>query len=194
MRTLLFYRLKERFTHTGAGWDQLAPTTESAIDFAHTNLNEDPPTMIDLHHYSMEYCLAHSAESINERYRNGYPYDIDTKITDTLFTYTTGTDLVLYRGVCDHVYDLMVTNAKDQGCDLYEKGFLCTSLCKGHEYNYKRKLRIYVPKGTHAVYQGNVNYEQENYEVDIQRGAKLNIISADNTYINCLLLETVKNQ
>lgn len=75
-------------------------------------------------------------------------------------------------------------------CDLYEKGFLATSLVKGQEINSKIKLRIYVPAGTKCVYMGNVNNEQNFYEVDIMHGSKLKIISADNTYINCKLLET----
>ena len=37
---------------------------------------------------------------------------------------------------------------------------------------------------------GNVNDEPEYYEVDVMRGAKLKIISMDDEYINCELLET----
>ena len=37
---------------------------------------------------------------------------------------------------------------------------------------------------------GNVNCEQHYYEVDIQHGAKLKVISTDNEYINCSLLST----
>ena len=36
----------------------------------------------------------------------------------------------------------------------------------------------------------NVNDEQSFYEVDVQHEAKLKIISADKTYINCKLIET----
>lgn len=57
----------------------------------------------------------------------------------------------------------MIESAKKHsGTDLLEKGFLAASLVKGCEFQYKKKLRIYVPAGTHAVYQGNVNDEQEN--------------------------------
>ena len=75
-------------------------------------------------------------------------------------------------------------------CDLYEKGFLATSLVKGHELNYDIKLRIKVPAGTKCVYMGNVNEEQDFYEVDVMHGSKLKIISMDDEYINCELLET----
>lgn len=105
--------------------------------------------------------------------------------------YTTKQDIIVYRGICDHVYELMIKNAKmHPGTDLLEKGFLATSLVKGCELHYKKKLRIYVPAGTHAVYQGNVNDEQGFYEVDIQHEAHLKIISIDKEYINCKLLHT----
>ena len=100
--------------------------------------------MIDATHYSMEYCLAHYGESINGRYRENRTDEDDIKIGEMVAEHTTDTDLVLYRGICDYVYDLMKENAKGiPDCDLYEKGFLATSLVKGHETNSKIKLRIY---------------------------------------------------
>lgn len=55
--------------------------------------------------------------------------------------YTTKQDIVVYRGVCDHVYELMIENAKKHpGTDLLEKGFLATSLVKGCELQYNKKL------------------------------------------------------
>lgn len=189
----LFYRIKGKFQNIGADWDQLAPTKEQAIKYAHTHINQEPERMLDihLHHYSLEYCLAHSGESINERFRSNREEEIDLQIAEMVSSHTTDTDLVLYRGVCNYVYDLMIQNAKDiPDCDLYEKGFLATSIVKDQEINSEIKLRIYVPANTKCVYMGNVNYEQEYYEVDIMHGGKLKIISVDNEYINCKLLET----
>ena len=186
-----FLRIKGKFHNIGANWDKLAPTKEQAIEYAHTHINQEPERMIDANHYSMEYCLAHSGEIVNERYRQNRQDEIDLKIGDMVAEHTTDTDLVLYRGVCDYVYDLMKENAKDiPDCDLYEKGFLATSLVKGHEINSKIKLRIYIPAGTKCVYQGNVNEEQGFYEVDVMHGSKLKIISIDDEYINCKLLAT----
>lgn len=191
MKPTFFYRIKDAIHGIGASWDKLAPDRETAIEFAHTHINQEPERMIDAYHYSMEYCLAHSGESINERYRQNRQDEIDLKIADTVAKHTTDTDLILYRGICDYVYDLMKENAKDiPDCDLYEKGFLATSLVKGQELHYKIKLRIYVPAGTKCVYQGNVNDEQGFYEVDVMHGSKLKIESIDSEYINCRLLET----
>lgn len=187
----IIYHIKDKFQNIGASWDKLAPDKEHAPEYAHNHINPEPERMIDVYHYSMEYCLAHSGESINERYRQDRVDDIDRQIAATVEKNTTDTDIVLYRGVCEHIYDLMKQNAKNiPDCDLYEKGFLATSLVKGHEINYKIKLRIYVPAGTKCVYQGNVNDEQGFYEVDVMHSAKLKIISMDKTYINCRLLET----
>ena len=187
----LFLRIKGKFQNIGANWDKLAPTMEQAIEYAHNHINQEPARMIDANHYSMEYCLAHSGEIVNERYRQNRQDEIDLKIGDMVAEHKTDTDLVLYRGVCDYVYDLMKENAKDiPDCDLYEKGFLATSLVKGHEINSKIKLRIYIPAGTKCVYQGNVNEEQGFYEVDVMHGSKLKIISIDDEYINCKLLAT----
>lgn len=147
--------------------------------------------MIDRNHYTMEYCLAHSGESINERFRQDRTDEVDLKVAAMVNEHTTDTDLVLYRGICKYVFDLMKENAKAVGdCDLYEKGFLACSLVKGCEINSKLKLRIYVPAGSKVVYQGNVNDEQGFYEVDVMHSSKLKIISADKTYINCKLIET----
>ena len=187
----LLYRIKDKFTHTGSKLDKLAPTTSAATNFAHLHINEEPKKYIDTHHFSYEYCLAHSGESINERFRENRPDHVDLQVSKMVSSNSTNTDLVLYRGVCTHVYDLMVENARNiPGCDFYEKGFLATSLVKGHEINYDIKLRIHVPAGTKCVFMGNVNDEPEYYEVDVMRGAKLKIISMDDEYINCELLET----
>lgn len=190
MHSTLFYRIKDVFTKTGACWDRLAPSKDTAIEYAHDNLNHDPERIID-DQYSYEYCLAYSGDTINERYRTGCTMDIDNAFPEMLTQYTTKQDIVVYRGIDDSAYKLMIENAKKHiGTDLLEKGFLATSLVKGCEFNRQIKLRIYVPAGTHAVYQGNVNDEQKLYEVDIQHNAHLKIISIDKEYINCLLIHT----
>ena len=187
----LFYRIKDAILGIGANWDRLAPDKDTAIDFAHTHINKEPERMIDMNHYTMEYCLAHSGESVNERFRQNRADETDLKIAAMVDEHTTDTDLVLYRGVCDHVFELMQKNAKKiPDCDLYEKGFLACSLVKGQELNYRIKLRIYVPAGSKCVYQGNVNDEQGFYEVDVMHSSKLKIESIDSEYINCRLLET----
>lgn len=191
MKNKLFYHLKEKIKHIGADWDNLAPDKDTAIEYAHRHINPEPKQMIDENHYSMQYCFAHSGESVNERFRQNRADNIDLQIAEMVASNTTDTDLVLYRGVCDYVFDLMKKNAKNMpDCDLYEKGFLATSLVKGQELNYKIKLRIYVPAGTKCVYMGNVNNEQGFYEVDVMNNSKLKIISIDDKYINCKLLAT----
>lgn len=84
----------------------------------------------------------------------------------------------------------MIKNAKNiKGIDLLEKSFLQTSLVKEHESNSQYYLQIYIPVGTQAVYLGNLNDKQYYYEVDIQHGARMKIISADDKYINCQIIQ-----
>lgn len=190
MKPLFYYRIIEKFWHIGEKWDKSSPSEENAIDFAHTNINIEPDRMAaDATNYSLEYCLAHSGERINGRYRNDRPDPIDLQIADMISTHLTKIPIVLYRGVSEAVFLMMCENAKHiDKVDLYEKSFLQTSLVKGHEIESQYHLRIYVPEGTQAIYLGNVNYEQKYYEVDLQRGSKLKIVSIDNKYINCRLL------
>ncbi|MBQ3967932.1 MAG: hypothetical protein II688_04520 [Lachnospiraceae bacterium] len=191
MKTLLFYRILGMLKNTGADWDRLAPAIENAIDFAHTNINPEPVQMIDAYRFSWEYCLAHSGESLNEHLREDRTNKEDIAISDMVAGHSCKTDLVLYRGVCDYVYNLMKQNASSlEGVDFYEKGYMQCSLVKGQEINSKIKLRIFIPAGSCVIYLGNVNDEQGFYEVDIQHGAKLELISIDKTYINCKLLST----
>lgn len=191
MKPILYYRIKDLLHHTGSSWDALATDPDHAIAFAHEHINPEPPRMLDANHYSLEYCLAHSGESINDRFRQNYPDKIDLQIAHMVANNRTDKDLILYRGVSDSVYQLMKKNAMSlSDCDLYEKGFLATSLVKGHEINSKIKLRIYVPAGTKCIYQGNVNEEQFFYEVDVMHGTKLKVISIDSAYINGRVLQT----
>ena len=191
MKTFIFYRIIGMLKNTGSDWDKLAQKKETAIDFAHNNINPEPIRMIDEYRYSLEYCLAHSGVSLNEHFREGRIDKQDIEISDMVSAHSCKTDLVLYRGVCEDVYNLMIQNASSlKGVDFHEKGYMQCSLVKGHESNYKTKLRIFVPSGSCVIYLGNVNYEQEYYEVDIQHGAKLKIVSIDQNYINCKLLST----
>ena len=203
MKPMIYYRIKELLFHIGAKWDKKAIKEENAIDFAHKHINAEPEQCMD----SLEYLLATEGENINKQLRNREMQDVDIYIRDIinmLNNNTTDTDLIVYRGIQDNVFDEVLESLIEEAsifsdCDLYDKGILATSLVKGKELRGSRSpqkpnkfkgFRILVPKGSHVKYMGNVNFEQHYYEVDIQHGAKLKIISADNEYINCSLLST----
>ena len=190
----IFYRMKDLGLCIGAQWDRLAPSEGNAVEFAEKHINKEPRKFKEgsSSAYTDEYCLAHSGEVINERYRGNRPEDLDKQIAATLDGYRTDTNLVVYRGVCDYVYDLMKENARDiEGADLYEKGFMATSLVKGHEINGDKNLRIFIPAGSKCIFMGDVNNELKlYYEVTVQHGAALKIVSIDKKYINCLLIKT----
>lgn len=203
MKPMIYYRIKEYIFHIGAKWDKKAVKEENAIDFAHEHINAEPKQCMD----SLEYLLANGGENINKQLRNRKMQDVDLYIRDIinmLNNNTTDTDLIVYRGIQDNVFNEVLKSLIEEAsifpdCDLYDKGILATSLVKGKELrglrspqkpNKFKGFRILVPKGSHVKYMGNVNFEEHYYEVDIQHGAKLQVISADKEYINCLLLST----
>ena len=189
MKPLIYYRIKGIFKNIGKEWDKLSPSQENAIEFAHKYINSEPVRMLDAFRYSPEYVLAHYGEMINTRYREEREDEEDINIANMVATHMTKRPIVVYRGTCDYVFNQMIKNAKNiKGVDLIDKAFLQSSLVKGAEINSRLKLRIYMPVGTNAVYLGNVNEEQFYYEVVIQRGTKLKIISIDKEYINCMVM------
>lgn len=192
MKTSLFYRLRGKFKDIGADWDQLAPSELTAAAFAHKYINPEPDRKDSNNQWTPEYCLAASGVSLNERLRENHTIKEDNVISEMVSRHSCKTDLVLYRGICEHVYDQMKKNAdKLKGVDLHEKGYMQCSLVKGHEIPTNIRLRIYVPSESCVIYLGDVNYELTRYyEAVIQHGAKLKLISIDPQYINCKLLST----
>lgn len=191
MKSKMIYRMYDAIKKISEKWDAMAQSEDTAIDFAHTNINPEPVRMLDQYKCSYEYYLGHYGESINTRFREDRQDADDREAVEMVASHKNAVPLVLYRGVCEAVFDQMVENAKGMdGVDLYEKAFLATSLVKGHEIQSKCRLRIYVPEGTQCVYLGAVNDEQEFYEVVVQHGARLKIVSMDDTYINCKILGT----
>ncbi len=189
MMPTIFYKLIDVFRNTSAKWDALSPSKDTAIDFAHQYINPEPQKTNADGSYSLEYCLAHSGETINNRYRHNSTTEIDKEIAKMVATHRTKKALVVYRGVCDAVFQQMLENAEHiKGVDFLEKAFLQTSLVKGQEIHSQYRLRIYIPEDTQAAYLGNVNDEQHYYEVVIQHGTQLKIVSMDETYINCIII------
>lgn len=99
-------------------------------------------------------------------------------------------DIIVYRGLDENILQNNIESANNfKDVDLYDKGFLFTSLTRGGIANYNCKLRIFLPSGTCAIYTGNVNGEEQRYqEVVVQRGAKLKIVSKDKDFYNCKLI------
>ena len=188
------YRIKEVIFRYGYNWDLLSPTEKNAKMFAKLNINKEPEMYKDedYNEFSSEYILAASSMTINNRLRSDDLNYITDNISKDINKYKLKKDIVVYRGVHENVMNLMIKNANNyRNIDYYEKGFLNTSIVKGKEIDCDTKLRIYLPKGTCAFYAGNVNGEEDiYYEVIIQKGAKLKILSKDKEYINCILLET----
>ena len=187
-----YFKLIGKIFQTGKKWDSLSSSKDEVRDFAKKCLNEEPLKYID-GGLSDEYIVVSSGETIGERLRSEqWVNDTIHGIYNTLKKYSTKKDIVVYRGVSKLVFDKMIESAKgDATIDFKEKAFLHTSVVKGYEISdLYRKLRIKVPKGTSAFYAGNINNEESiYYEVVVQKGARLKVISIDD-YINCELVGT----
>ena len=187
-----YFKLIGKIFQTGKKWDSLSSSKDEVRDFAKKYLNEEPLKYID-GGLSDEYIVVSSGETIGERLRSEqWVNDTIHGIYNTLKKYSTKKDIVVYRGVSKLVFDKMIESAKgDATIDFKEKAFLHTSVVKGYEISdLYRKLRIKVPKGTSAFYAGKTNNEESiYYEVVVQKGARLKVISIDD-YINCELVGT----
>lgn len=193
VRGSFWYRFKEILLRYGEKWDALAPMESEAIRYAHMYINEEPERKLGgTLTLSPMYRIA-SSQQISQRLRSGTATDIDLELIEALKPYTLKNNIVVYRGVFEDDFNNMIVNAKEIGnCDLYEKGLYSTSIVKGKQESQRSyQLRTFLPKGTNAIYLGNVNYEEKAYyEVLVQKGAKLKIVSMDNSFINCILLST----
>lgn len=208
---LLKYRVIDLVMDFSSRLDKMSMAEETAADFAHENINPDLSDFTDP--IGWGYDLTHIGADINkylrehelDSSRNTYG-DLD-KRADTIAYYIgclpVHKRFVVYRGVFPDTLDQMYRLGKNHGCDLYDPGFLQTSLIKGREERREYRLRILVPNGTHAVYLGSngiINPGDHYHEVDIQRGASLKILSVgpkeyspDGSkfrYINCWVLST----
>ena len=186
-----FYTVKDRILHVGKRWDAQSVTKDTAIDFAHKYINDEPSVMQNEYNYNLHYHLSHFGECVNKNICSGYPDATDNCIIHMVAKNTTSVNLILYRGMDPSLFNLMRKDAQIRSdCDLYEKGFLFCSLVKGAESRWQKRLRIFVPAGSKCVYQGDVNNEQAYYEVVVMTGARLKIISIDSEYTNCMLMST----
>ena len=180
----------------GAIWDSMAQTTTTAIDFAHKNINP-PPTM----EQKWMYVLSKNVEHYNKTLR--YPKSANSKdtineIAENVRNNKSKKDLILYRQITKYGFENMLKEAKSmKNIDLYDKGFMCTTLVKGVEHTFGygygadegfTRLRIYAPEGTGCVYMSDIQ-ESGNYEVILPPGTKLKIISKGLNYVNCKVLK-----
>ena len=107
----------------------------------------------------------------------------------------TSQDLVLYRIVGDEFITILIDkNKHNEWCK--EKGFMSTSLLKnivwssGYYAGEKNVLKIYVPKGTVALYVSSV-YDRSEYELLLPPGVGLWMISSpyEDTELNKMVYE-----
>lgn len=170
-------------------WENYKITKEEAHKFGEMYINKEPIAK-NGYKFTLEYELSHYGDSINENLRRNNITPKILQMTNLIANNKTKKDIVIYRGVCEAVYKQMINNTSNLNeIDLYEKGFFYSSLVEGHEIQSSYQLRVFVPIGTNALYQGNVNNDINRFEVILQRDTKLKILSIDNKYINCIIIQ-----
>lgn len=184
-RVIWFYLKGLVFRH-GEKWDALSPLKDDAIRFANKYINPRLERMpsTDNERYITEY-----SEEAQSSFRNGKPTERAQELSRSIVKYRTSRDIVAYRGVSSCPLAYMVKNSKRarQG-ELREAAFLYCSLVKGFEHQDDFKMRVFLPKGANAFYGANLNNEENlNYDLVVQCGALLQIVSIDKQYINCRL-------
>lgn len=195
----VFYYIKDFICQISKKWDGMAQNASSAIDFAQDKINLEPSD-----EQKWFNTLAHNIEHYNRilRFSNSSTskekIDNINEIANHIRDNIIQSDIILYRQISKTAFQNMKKEAQSfSNVDLYDKGFICTTLVKGIEnhygfdYNSQNsyiKLRIYVPAGTGCIYMGNVSNEEGNYEVIIPPRTKFKIISIDHYYINCKII------
>ena len=193
IRGSIWSKLKEIIFRYGEKWDALTPKEDEAINFAHNYINMEPARYEEgTSRPSSMYRIA-ASQPISQRLRSNIASDIDIELLEALKRYILPNDIIVYRGIFEDDFKNMIKNAKIIGnCDLYEKGLYSTSIVKGKQESKRAyQTRTFLPKGTNAVYLGDVNDEEKRYyEVLVQKGARLKIVSMDKSFINCILIGT----
>ena len=186
--------ITREYYHLGMSAEEHGNYIYYVRDYAHKNINLTPLKRISGSESknTPEYTLCHNGQIFNDQLRNGDAAEEIFTYSNYIKRYELKDGFVVYRAVWEDVFKQMEKNALEhEGVDLYEKGFLYTSLTKATIPERDYNLRIFLPKGTCAFYSGNVNGELGYYqEVVVQRGGKLKILSKDKKFINCLLLST----
>lgn len=193
IRGSIWYKLKEIIFRYGEKWDALTPKEDEAINFAHNYINMEPARYVEGTSYPSSMYRIAASQSISQRLRSNIASDIDIELLEALKRYILPNDIIVYRGIFEDDFKNMIKNAKIIGnCDLYEKGLYSTSIVKGKQESKRAyQTRTFLPKGTNAVYLGDVNDEEKRYyEVLVQKGARLKIVSMDKSFINCILIGT----
>lgn len=172
-------------------WEHYELNATNAHDFAEKYINKEPFKRNANNSYTSNYYLAHYGEQINNRLRQKRCIKSDLDCIETVAQHSNSEDIVLYTGICNNVYLQFLKEASklnEPNVDLYNLGFTYCSLVKGHETNTDIHLKIFVPKGTQCVYNGNVNDEAYYFEVVLQAGMKFKILNIGKKYIECLII------
>lgn len=204
LRNSLFFWLVEMFKRYGKKWEIRYAYDHQKSKQEYANLSEnDRNNYIKKVKEFANNCGCETPEEkdiieslcsrgteFNWQLRKNIAGDNIEKISSYIQKFHTKRDIVVYRGIDKSTMKWILKEADGfKNIDLYDKGFLFTTLTKATLPKKDYNLRILLPKGTNAFYSGDINNEEEVYqEIVVQCDAKLKIVSFGVKYINCLLV------
>lgn len=176
-------------------WNEYEMSIENVETLAPKFINNEFPKG-----KSLEYILASKSPSISDAYRFDYSYaNTFDNFVEMMKSYQNKEPIILYRGASEIPFKHMLEASKeidDPNIFFYEKGFLSCSLIpeKASKYDGIKQLKIFVPPYHNVLYVGHALDQEEatgcRYEVIVQRGAKMELLTEDTNYYYCLLHTT----
>lgn len=139
-----------------------------------------------------------NSESINKEIRMGEKLSSCNEKTDMYLSKIIDENIikesiVVYRGIIKEAYECMKKAYKDKypysvdNNKLLEKAYMSTSMLKEKIIHSDYQLRIVVPKGTHAIYIGNISYSPSQVELLLGKNTVLEIIKYTDKYIYAIV-------
>jgi len=174
-------------------WDQYLISEDGVHEFVHKYIN-DSPSMYDENGLTWQYIACTSGSTINDCLRygglNNNVARIIKQADEGIAKIQIKKDVVVFRDYTEYNFINAVKCAKnDEDADVLEPSFLQTKLVKTTQKHGNVNLKIYVPMGTNGIYYGDVCGEEKIYfELTFKRKRKLKIVSIDDEYINCILI------
>lgn len=140
------------------------------------------------------------SESINNDIRMGEKLSFCNEKTDMYLSKIIDENIikesiVVYRGITKEAYECMKKAYKDKypysvdNNKLLEKAYMSTSLIDGNELKSYYKLIIVVPKGTHAIYIGDISCSPKQVELLLGKNTVLEVIEHIGKYIYAIVCD-----
>lgn len=121
--------------------------------------------------------LLNHGDAINDRLRGGYADQEDLEKNQHIAEHKAKSDFMIYNGTRKPLFERMILDGKENGCDLFASWHLYGSLRKGRQTHGDDivELNIFIPRGTPCAFLDDAGYEGR-LAVVLQRDLKLSVV------------------